>query len=105
RADQKQEGRTALRGILEDVHGASDVCPTPEEHGRMLRAEGGKPAERRAFGRDRPDQGAALKDALLKPSSQESIELRLKLVGIGKFLIARLKMALTRLNEALPKSL
>jgi hypothetical protein len=99
------EGRAALRGILEGVHRASDIGAAPEEHGRMLRAESGKPAEWRALGRDRPDHGSALEHVFVELTAQESFELRLELIGISEFLIAGLEMTLASFDEALPEGL
>ncbi len=86
RADDDQERGAARARLAPGFHRAGNVARTAEEHGRMLRAEGLQARIGRALRGDRPGDDAAARELLPQPFTQQTIELRLEIVGRGETL-------------------
>ena len=104
-ADDEQEWRPPVTGVLQRIDRLGDVARAAEEHRRMLGAERRQPAERRALDVDRPQHRAALEHLLLEPAAQQLLDLDLEGVGALEIVEGELELAVGRLEPGLEEGL
>ena len=79
-ADNQQIRRSSCSGLAPQIDGAADVVIAAEENRRVLGAECGQPAERRALHLDRPAHHAAARHLVGDPLAQQLFQLRFEIV-------------------------